>query len=892
MSIRNLDHLFKPRSIALIGASKTPHSVGAVLAHNLFNAGFDGPVMPVNPNHRAIEGVLAYPSAEALPEVPDLAVIATPPSTVPGLIADLGARGTKAAIVITAGFGEGGDEDGAKLRQAMLDAARPTTLRIVGPNCLGLIVPDVGVNASFAHAAPPRGHLAFIAQSGAIMTTVLDWATSRDIGFSHVVSLGDMADVDFGDMLDYLAYDIHVRAILMYVESVTFARKFMSAARAASRIKPVIVVKAGRSAAGAKAAASHTGALAGLDAVYDAAFRRAGMLRVLDLGGLFGSVETLGMGRLPKGDRLAILSNGGGLGVIATDSLADFGGRLAELSEETIAGLNEVLPPTWSHGNPVDIIGDAPGERYAKALEILLRDKGADAVLVLNCPTAVASGIDAARAVVQTVGKSKACVLTSWLGEQSPRQARALFAESRIPTYYTPERAIRAFVDLVNYRRNQDSLMETPASVPDDFETDPASARQVIHAALDADREWLSEPEAKRVLAAYGIPAVPTHIAADAQAAAAQAARLAAPVALKILSKDITHKSDVGGVALDLRSPGAVRDAAEAMLSRVQRLKPDARVDGFTVQPMIERPDANELIVGVIEDAQFGPVILFGAGGTAVEVLGDTALALPPLNLHLAREAMMRTRVFDLLEGFRGRPAAALDEIALVLIKVSQMVIDLAEIVELDINPLLADEFGVIALDARLKVRRTDEPPAKRLAIRPYPKELEELIVLPDGRELLLRPVRPEDEPAVQEMFTKMSPEDIRMRFFAPKAALSHAVAARMTQIDYDREMGLMLAEPGVAGRSEIFGGVRIAADPDGERAEYAISLRSDMAGQGLGPMLMKRIIDYARKRGIREIFGDVLRENKPMLKVCNLFKFEQRTHPDDPSIIEVTLRL
>jgi acetyltransferase len=892
VSIRNLDHLFKPRSIALIGASKTPQSVGAVLANNLFNAGFDGPVMPVNPNHRAIEGVLAYPSADALPEVPDLAVIATPPPTVPGLIAELGARGTKAVVVITAGFGEGNDDAGGNLRQAMLDAARPTTMRIVGPNCLGIIVPGMGVNASFAHISPKHGHIAFVAQSGAILTSVLDWATARDIGFSHFVSLGDMADVDFGDMLDYLTYDIHVRAILLYIEAVTNARKFMSAARAAARIKPVIVVKAGRTSAGARAAASHTGALAGLDAVYDAAFRRAGMLRVLDLGGLFGAVETLAMGRLPKGDRLAILSNGGGLGVIATDSLADLGGRLAELSDETIAALEAILPPTWSRGNPVDIIGDAPGERYAKALEIMLKDKSADAVLVLNCPTAIASGMEAARAVVQTVGKSKACVLTSWLGEQSPRAARALFAESRIPTYYTPERAIRAFIDLVNYRRNQESLMETPPSVPDEFETDPAAARRVISAALDDGREWLSEPEAKRVLAAYSIPAVPTHIVADAQAAAAQAARIAGPVALKILSNDITHKSDVGGVALDLRSPGAVRDAAEAMLARVQRLKPDAKVDGFTVQPMVERPDAIELIVGVIEDAQFGPVTLFGAGGTAVEVLGDTALALPPLNLQLAHAAMTRTKVYELLQGFRGRPAAALDEIALVLIKVSQMVVDLAEIVELDINPLLADEFGVIALDARLRVRRSDDAPAKRLAIRPYPKELEELIVLPDGRELLLRPVRPEDEPAVREMFTKMAPEDIRMRFFAPMASLSHAVAARMTQIDYDREMGLMLAEPGVAGRSEIFGGVRIAADPDGERAEYAITLRSDMAGKGLGPMLMKRIIDYSRQRGIREIFGDVLRENKPMLKVCELFKFEQHVHKDDPSIIEVTLRL
>jgi acetyltransferase len=892
VSIRNLDGLFKPRSVALIGASKERSSVGAVLAHNLFNSGFDGPIMPVNPRHAAIEGVLTYPDAASLPVVPDLAVIATPPPTVPKLIGELASRGTKAAVVITAGFGEGGDEAGLAMRQAMLDAARPQTLRIVGPNCIGVMVPECGLNASFAHLQPKTGSLAFIAQSGAVVTSVLDWATQREIGFSHVVSLGDMSDVDFGDMLDYLARDGSVRGILLYIEAITQARKFMSAARAAARLKPVIVVKSGRHPAAGKALASHTGALAGMDAVYDAAFRRAGLLRVHDLGGLFGAVETLGMANPVTGDRLAILTNGGGVGVMALDALLDLGGRPAALSEETMAALDQILPATWSRGNPIDIIGDAPGERYEKALSVLLKDGGIDAILVLNCPTAIASGKAAATAVINATRGSKRCVLTSWLGERAAGEARRLFAEERIPTYFTPERAVRAFIDMVNYQRNQEALIETPPSVPEAFVPDVARARAAIDQALADGRSWLTEPEAKGVLDAYAITVVPTRIAADPHAAGTAAAQLAVPVALKILSPDITHKSDVEGVALDLRSPAAVRDAAQIMLERVSARLPDARIRGFTVQPMVERPGAFELIIGASDDRQFGPVILFGHGGTAAEIINDTALALPPLNMRLAREVMARTRVFDLLQGFRGRPAAALDEVALTLIKVSQLIIDIPAVVELDINPLLADEFGVIALDARIRIRKPGEPPGKGLAIRPYPSELEEMLALPDGRQFLLRPVRPEDEPAFQDLFQRMSPEDIRMRFFASKRVLSHRFAARMTQIDYDREMALVVADPGLAGPSPIHGVVDITADPDGERAEFAIMLASDMGGLGLGPLLMRRIIDYSRSRGLKELFGEVLRENKPMLKLCDLFKFDRKASVDDPGILDVRLRL
>jgi acetyltransferase len=724
VTIRNLDLLFKPKSVALIGASRRPGSVGALVAHNLFKCGFDGPIMPVNPKHVAIEGVIAYPDVASLPVVPDLAVIATPPSTIPGLIAACAERGTKAAVVITAGFGEGKSKAGQELQQAMLDAARPHLLRVVGPNCIGVIVPEIGLNASFAHLRPDPGHLAFVAQSGGMVTSVLDWAKPRDIGFSHLVSLGDMSDVDFGDMLDYLATDANVSGILLFIEAVSHARKFMSAARAAARLKPVIVVKVGRSPAGAAAAASHTGALAGQDSVYEAAFRRAGMLRVYQTTELFDAVETLSIGQLPKGDRLAILTNGGGMGVVATDALMDRGGHLAQLSDKTIAALDAVLPPTWSRANPVDIIGDAPGERYAKALKILLEDNGADAVLVLKCPTAMASGTEAAQAVIDILRGRRCGALTSWLGDQTARESRQMFADNCIPTYDTPEQAVRAFMHMVDYRRNQEALTQTPQSVPEAFEPDAKVAAALIGAALADDREWLTEPEAKRLLVAYGVRVVPTDIAKDPAEAASMAADLGCPVVLKILSPHITHKSDVKGVVLALHAPAMVREAAETMLVRVRASVPEARIDGFTVQPMVERPGAYELIVGMIEDKQFGPAILFGEGGTAVETIGDTALALPPLNMHLAREAMARTRIHELLQGGRGRPQAALDEIALTLVKVSQLVTDFGEVVELDINPLLADEFGVIALDARVRVQRTSGHSAKRLAIRPYSRRL------------------------------------------------------------------------------------------------------------------------------------------------------------------------
>lgn len=893
MTIRNLDYLFNPQSVALIGASTQPGSVGAVLARNLFGAGFSGPVMPVNPKYVAVEGVLAYKDVASLPLAPDLAVIATPPDTVPRLIAELGARGTRAAVVITAGFKETGNSRGAALQQAMLEAAQPHLLRVVGPNCVGIMVPGRGLNASFAHLSPRRGRLAFVAQSGAVITAVMDWAQPRGVGFSHLVSLGDVVDVDFGDMLDYLAGDPETDAILLYMEAVVNARKFMSAARAAARVKPVVVVKAGRSLAAARAAASHTGALAGNDAVYDAVFRRAGMLRVHTLDELFTAAEILATTRLPAGDRLAIISNGGGIGIMATDALAFMGGRLAELAPQTLAALDRVLPSTWSHGNPVDIIGDAPPQRYEAALAPLLQDPGVDAVLALHAPVAVANGVEAAQAVVRAVkaqpGKT---LVTSWVGDQVARAGRQVFAEHRIGTCRTPEEAVRAFMYLERYRSGRLALMETPPSVPEQFEPDAETARAVCRRAVEAGREWLSPDEVAALLRAYRIPQVQPHHADTPTAAAEAAAQIGAPVALKIRSPDIIHKTDVGGVALDLPNAQAVQRAAELMLERVTKNRPDAHIDGFQVEPMLDRSRSHELIVGIAVDPQFGPCVLFGQGGTAVEVLNDTALGLPPLNMRLAFDLMRQTRVHHLLKGHRGIPGANLGAVAQTLIKVAQLAADVAELAELDINPLLAGPDNVLAVDARVRVASVPDPSVPRLAIRPYPKSLEKPVVIGDGRHVLLRPILPEDEPPLQRSFERLTPEQVRLRFFVPMKELGHTLAARLTQIDYDREMALILTERGIPGTTEIFGVVRIAADPDNERAEYAVVVPEHMTGQGLGALLMREIIDYAASRGIREIWGDVLRENAAMLGLVRKLGFRVADDPDDPSLVRVTLDL
>ncbi len=849
MSIRNLDRMFRPRSIAVIGASDKPHSVGAALMSNLLGGGFRGPIAPVNPRAEAIHGLAAYKDVASLPFTPDLAVIATPPDTVPPLVEELAAHGTRAAVILTAGFGE--VSAGKERAQQMLAAARPHLLRIVGPNCLGIAMPGLGVNATFAPAKLLPGNIAFLTQSGAMATSVLDWALPRSIGFSAIVSMGDMSDVDFGDLLEYFALDEETHAILIYAEAVTHARKFMSAARRAARVKPVIVVKGGRAEEGARAAASHTGALAGADVVYEAAFRRAGMLRVNEVEELFDAAATLSRMSRVTGGRLAIVTNGGGAGVLATDRLIEEGGHLAPLSGDTIAKLNEVLPPTWSHANPVDIIGDADAARYGNAVDILMSDPNVDALLVAYCPTAVASSEDAAQGVIDALAKPasgvRKNVFACWMGDENVRAGRARLIDAKIPDFETPERAVRAFMYLVRYRQSQELLLEMPEAVAESSTAHIQHAQAIIQNALADGREWLDPAEVASFLSCYDIPFARTEAVATPDDAANVAAAIKAPVALKIRSRDVIHKSDVGGVALNLTGAEAVEGAARAMNEKVSTALPKAKLEGFIVQEMIHRASAFELIAGVTTDATFGPVVLFGHGGTAVEVLRDKSLELPPLNTALARAQIERTRIAKLLHGYRDRPAADIDGVVNVLVQLSRIVADQPQVTELDINPLLCDARGVIAVDGRVRARASSGAAQARFAIRPYPQRFETTVQSRDGKTYAVRPIRPEDEPALRTFADAVDTNDLWHPFFSPLRARSHETAARLSQIDYDREMTLVAWEG-----DAVIGLARSVSDPDFDTAECAVIIRANARERGLGTALIAALTKAIAALGIR----------------------------------------
>ncbi len=899
MSIRHLCQLLEPQSIVVVGASNRPGSVGATVWRNLRAGTFAGPVFGVNPKHATLDGVALVRRVTDLKEPPDLAVLCTPPDTVPGLVADLGRLGTRAAIVMTAGLS-------AAQKQAALNAARPHVLRLLGPNCLGLLSPRIGLNASFAHADALPGNIAFVSQSGALVTAVLDWARSRRIGFSHMVSLGERADVDFGDLLDHLASDAHTRSILLYIESIESPRKFMSAARAAARNKPVIVVKAGRAGQGLQAAASHTGALAGSDVVIDAAIRRAGMLRVDTLQDLFMAAETLAHFRGNTQRGITVMTNGGGAGVMAADAAALAGVDLPPLSEALMRKLDEVLPPTWSRGNPIDIIGDAPVERYTGTLRALLDDPAAGTVLFMHAPTAIVRSEDIALACAPLAREVAGRLMGCWLGADGVAQARRIFEEAGIAGYETPEQAVRAYAMLACYQHNQALLSEAP---PDRAEALPhhggdapseggdtppatAAARVIVEAALAAGREMLDEVEAKDVLKAYGITTVPTVAVGPAADAAADAARsIGYPVALKILSPDISHKSDVGGVVLSLGDDAAVRVAAQQMLARVQSLKPAARVSGFTVQAMVRRPHAQELIVGASVDAVFGPVILFGQGGTAVEVIADRAIGLPPLNRVLARDLVAGTRVAKLLAGYRDRLPARVDAVCDVLVAVSRMLADLPELAELDINPLLADSDGVVALDARLRVARATGAGTSRFAIQPYPAQLAETWSW-QGRPIVVRPIRPEDEAQHRAFAERLAPEDVRLRFFSTRRELPRSELARLVQIDYDREMAFVALEAQPDGSHTTLGVVRAVADPDNVEAEFAIILAADAQGQGLGQRLLDKMVAYLQSHGTQRLVANVLPENKAMRNLATRSGFVLNAAGSDSSSLRFVLDL
>jgi len=774
-------------------------------------------------------------------------------------------------------------------------------MRLIGPNCLGIMMPGVSLNASFSAHMPAAGNLALISQSGAIAAGMVDWAAQRAVGFSGIVSIGDQLDVDIADLLDYLALDEKTQAILLYIEAIKDARKFMSAARAAARVKPVVVVKSGRMAQGAKAAATHTGALAGADAVYDAAFQRAGILRVSDLRELFDFAETLGRVKSPPGKRLAILTNGGGIGVLAVDRLVELGGISADIPPAVREKLDAVLPPTWSKSNPVDIVGDADPARYAAALEVLLAAPDNDAVLVMNVQTAIARADEIAAAVTGVVQKYRAehrmrpkPVLAVWVG--ADQSIGDLLSGAGIPNYQTGGDAVLGFMHLVRHREAVEALAQVPPAMPSEFAPDTDAARQIVATALADGRSWLDPIEVKRLFDAYDIAVVPTFAAADAEQAVAHATALFAQgstVVLKIMSRDIVHKSDVGGVVLNLTSPDAVRKATADILARARSLRPEARISGVTVQAMVVRAKARELILGLADDPTFGTVVVFGRGGTAVEIINDKALALPPLDLQLARSLIDRTRVSRLLHAYRDVPAVKHDAVAMVLVKLAQMAADIPEIRGLDINPLLADEAGVLAVDARVVIGRVERKfrgsgPAN-FAVRPYPSQWQRHIEVKDGWRGFVRPIRPEDEPLIHEMLKHVTMQDLRLRFFAPMKQFSHEFVARLTQLDYARAMAFVAFDEA---SNELVGVVRIHSDSVYESGEYAILLRSDLKGRGLGWTLMQMIIEYARSEGLKAISGDVLSENTVMLAMCRSLGFEVKSDPIEHEICNVRLAL
>ncbi|AWN45844.1 GNAT family N-acetyltransferase [Methylobacterium terrae] len=905
MSTYRFDRLLSPRSVALVGASARPNAFGAAILRNLREAGFAGPIWPVNPRHDSVDGVQAFADLADLPEPADLVVIVTPPETVPEVVAAAGRRGCGAAVIITTGLGSGP----GSLAEAARDEARRHSLRLVGPDSMGLAVPAASLNASLLARAPLPGDLALISQSRTVAAGIVAWAQARGTGFSGIVSLGNAIDVDIADCLDHFAADIRTRAIVLSIDSVTDAPKFMSAARAAARAKPVVVLRSGRhdtaraidGRAAAQQGSTHTGTLARTDAVYDAAFRRAGLLRVQDLDEMFSAVETLGRQRPFPGRRLAILANGRGVGAIAVDRLLDLGGTLASLSETTRERLAVAVPGTEAEAwrNPVDIGADADGPRYAAALEALIADRGNDAVLVINVPTALSGGSAVATEIVEAVGRGRKGafrarpVFAVTVGDEA---AGEILSQAGIPRFATDADAVEGFTHLVRYREAQDDLTTTPAVLPDDLVPDAGAARTIVDRVLAEGRTWLDPREMADLLAAYGIPAQPVTLAPDADAAAEAAWPIIAAggtVALKLASPDVVHKSDVGGVRLGLTSEAAVREAASEMRARVARERPDARITGFVVQAMLRRTEGRELIAGLVDDPVFGPVVVFGRGGTAVEVIDDRALALPPLDRRLAADLIGRTRVARRLKAYRDVAAADEAAVALVLVKLGQLAADLPELRELDINPLLADRDGVIALDARAAVaplppeRRRDAgagPSHARFAVRPYPRAWERRITL-DDQGILVRPVRAEDEGLFEAFFGQVSAEDLRLRFFAPVRDFSHAFLARLTQLDYARAVAFVAIEEATG---TMMGAVRLHADANHETGEYAILVRSDLKGLGLGWSLMALMLDWARAEGLRHVEGQVLRENTTMLAMCRKLGFTVRTDPSDPDLMLV----
>lgn len=881
-----------PKSVAVVGATERADSLGNHVFANIVGGGFRGPVYPVNPKYDSVRGVKAYPTLAALPATPDLAVIVTPARTVPQLIDDAGKRGIRSVLVLSAGFAEVGDE-GRRLQELALARARALGIRMLGPNCLGVMRPEIGLNATFARTPARPGSVALVSQSGAVVAALLDYAWTAGFGFSSVVSTGGGSDVEFSEVIDYLALDSATRSIVLYIEGVHDARAFMSSVRAAASVKPVVVLKVGRHMTGQKAAMSHTGALVGNDAVFDIALKRGGAIRVDAFNQMFAAAESLATGRLPSGmpgNRLAILTNGGGPGVLAADAAADADVSLAKLSPETLERLNETLPATWSHANPVDIIGDADAQRFAGAMQVLLEDTANDGVLLLFTPTIKLTSEETARALLPVIKAAEKPVVTVWLGEADAAHGRSVMKSAGVPALISPERGVQSFSYLSRFVRNRELRLQNPATHVEEFDTDLGAARRVVERALLAGRGLLDENESKQLLKAFGIPTARTALASDADDAVALAQEIGYPVVLKVVAQGITHKSEVGGVLLSLQSPEDVRRGFETIRARVAERAPAAKFIGVNVQQMIRRPHGRELIVGLSRDPTFGPVITFGMGGIAVEVFRDSAVTLPPLNRFLALDLISRTRVAKLLDSFRGLPAIDLDALVDTLLKVSELACEIPCVHELDINPLLADEDGVVALDARVLLG--DGPLAadarySHLAIHPYPRNLARATRLKSGETVLLRPIRPEDLEAERRFIARLSQKTMYMRFHAPLRELTMERLVRYTQIDYDREMAFVAIDANADHPDgEIRGIARYTRNPDGSSCEFGVVIEDAWQGRGLGHALMNALESCARERGITEIVGYVLHENDEMGKLMRARMYDARRDEDEAGVL------
>lgn len=877
MGTLHLHRMFNPESIAVVGAGETKGSIGAAIMDNLVQGGFPGRIYPVNPKYDNVMGFPCFSGISAIEKPVDVAVIATPIQTVPDIVTDCGAAGVAGVVVLSAGGREVG-KTGRDMEAKIMAAARKTDLRIIGPNCLGIVHTAKQFNASFAQQSPLPGKIAFLSQSGAVCTSVLDMSMRENVGFSHFVSLGSMMDVDFADMIDYLGSLRSVESIIMYVENISHIRKFMSAARSVSRVKPIIALKAGRSTAGARAAASHTGALAGEDTVYDAAFKRAGILRVNEFQELFDCAEFLAKQKPPRGSRLAVVTNSGGPGVMAADALAAQGLEPADLSLQTLEKLNKILPENWSRNNPVDVLGDAPPERYLKAVQICMEAPEVDGLLLLCSPVGIMSLADLARPLAGLLKEASCPVFTAWLGGTDMAPAREILNQAGIITFDSPERAVRTFVHLHQYTRNIKALQEIPIRTDKKLLIDRSRAADIVRRGIDQGEGILTELEAKMLLDCYGIAVNRTALAASAAHAAALAEEMGYPVAMKICSRQILHKSDAGGVLLNLADKNAVENGFVRIMERAAHHAPHAEIDGVTLQAMAEIPDY-ELIMGARQDRDFGPVLLFGMGGVLTEVFRDMATALPPLNRPLARGVFRDTKIYKVMKGYRNIEKIDENLLEETLIRLSRLVSDFPEIQEMDINPVVVRNGRFLAVDARVILAATDVAPYMHLVISAYPWQYESRESTIDGEPFFIRPIRPGDASLLIAHFNALSPRSIYMRFFTPLKQLSHAMLIRQTQIDYDREIALVaLVEED--DDQQMAGVARVIFEPDGKSAEFSVAVADHWQGKGMGASLLKRCLRYAAAKGLERVWGLVIAENRQMIKLGKKLGFNMRRPP------------